>query len=204
MHSTPLALVPAAATLAVALLAVGAAVAHTADAADAADAADTAHRGDRLTVHDPLHDVHPSDARGRSDIDARRIAFSVDRADGRAVVRFVVDLPRRVPAREHLQGFVVWMHGGGHDYYVTGNQTPESVVFADRRPGKRAYDERSRGTGRTFTRTGHVVLRVPLASFSGRRLVIDRVYTHLGPLGTGHVPRDRIAPPPRALHLRRG
>lgn len=201
MHSTPLALVPAAATLAVALLAVGAAVAHTADAADTAD---TAHRGDRLTVHDPLHDVHPSDAEGRSDIDARRIAFSVDRRDGRAVVRFVVDLPRRVPAREHLQGFVVLMHGGGHDYYVTGNQTPDSVVFADRRPGRQAYDERSRGTGRTFTRTGHVVLRVPLASITGRRLVIDRVYTHLGPLGTGHVPRDRIAPPPRALHLRRG
>ena len=45
--------------------------------------------------------------------------------------------------------------------------------------------EHRAGTSRTFTRAGRLTLRVPLTSFTGRRVVIDRVYTHLGP---GHRP----------------
>ncbi|MCB0896598.1 MAG: hypothetical protein H6529_09920 [Nocardioides sp.] len=180
-------------------LATVAPAAHATQASPAASA-----RSERLVVHDPRGDVRPADAPDGRDIDARRTAYSVGRSAGATVVRFVVDLPRRLPARDHLQGLVVFMHGGGHDYYVSGNQTPDSVVFADRGPGQDAYVEHRAGTSRTFTRAGRLTLRVPLTSFTGRRVVIDRVYTHLGPLGTGHTPKDHVAPPSRPLRLRVG
>lgn len=180
-------------------LATVAPAAHATQASPAASA-----RSERLVVHDPRGDVRPADAPDGRDIDARRTAYSVGRSAGATVVRFVVDLPRRLPARDHLQGLVVFMHGGGHDYYVSGNQTPDSVVFADRGPSQDAYVEHRAGTSRTFTRAGRLTLRVPLTSFTGRRVVIDRVYTHLGPLGTGHTPKDHVAPPSRPLRLRVG
>lgn len=147
---------------------------------------------DRVTVRDRQGDA------GDPDIDVSRFRVTATSSE----VRFQVVLPRRLGPGEPIQGLVVLMHDRRHEYYVTGNRTAGSVVFAVRRTGDRTYHERSRGTSRTFTRRGVLTLVVPVGSFRGARLHLDKIYAHLGPIGTGHTEKDHVTPPSRALRLR--